>query len=439
MPEAVQRCARAILAPAWLLAQLGCSGSPPDAHNVLLISVDTLRADHLGIYGYERDTSPNLDRFFSEGSVFERGSSTAPCTIPSIRQYLHGSFQAPGRGEPLAEVLRGHGYATAAVVSQHQLHKDGVDAYARGFSHFDLQAPDEVDHHDMTARTADQVSDRALAWLDDNAEGSRFFLWLHYFDPHDPYAPPEGFRDFDAGNRSTRSGDVRALRALARTLKEPGRSHKHPFAPEDAAHFRNLYDGEILFVDAQIARVLTALEQRGLAARTLFFLVADHGELLGETGRFGHCRTLMEEVIRVPFLVRVGEGRLGEVERSDLPVSTLDVLPTTLGLLGIAYDPSAYDGLDLRKAPPDRTVLAFWRKGSVIRRGPWKQVFQGGRVQALYDLARDPAEGTNLRATRTAVRDELSAEMAALSELAGSAEEESQRAVELLEQIGYLQ
>lgn len=406
---------------------------------MLLISVDTLRADRLGIYGYERDTSPNLDHFFGEGTVFRWSSSTAPCTLPSIRQYLYGSFQVPGRGEPLAEVLRSHGYATAAIVSQHQIHKDGVDTYARGFAHFDLQAPDDVDHHGMTARSADQVSDRALAWLDENAEAGKFFLWLHYFDPHDPYEPPEAFRRFEPGNRSGKSGDTRALRAVARRRQGPGRIRVEPFTPEDIAHFRSLYDGEIHFTDAQIARVLAALEERGLAARTLVFFISDHGELLGEEGRFGHCKTVREEVIRVPFLVRVGKGRLGGVERSELAASTLDVLPTTLGLLGIEYDPSAYDGLDLRSAPADRTVLAFWRGWSVIRRGSWKQVFQESAVHALYDVERDPGERTNLADAETAVRDNLNAEMASLAELAGTVEEENRRVVELLEQIGYLQ
>ena len=153
----------------WVAALAAGCGSGGAGPHVVLISIDTLRADHVGLYGYARDTTPHLDAYFGRGTVFENATSPAPCTIPAVRQYLSGGFDHVEERIVLAELLRERGYATAAVVSQQQFYR-GLGVYQRGFEHFDIQAREEVNAHGWSARDARQVTDRALAWLDRHVE-----------------------------------------------------------------------------------------------------------------------------------------------------------------------------------------------------------------------------------------------------------------------------
>ena len=402
--------------------------------------MDTLRADHVGLYGYPRGTTPHLDAFFERGTVFENATSSSPCTIPSIRQYLSGGFDVDPQRPPLAEVLAARGWETAAVVSQHQLDYYTQRDYARGFDHFDLQAPGRVDHHGLSARTADEVSDLAIALLRKHEErgDGPLFLWLHYFDPHDPYEPPEAFRHFDAGNGSSRSGDRRSDLMRGRAPGEPWVQAGHVFDDEDVAHLRNLYDGEIAFADAQIARVLDFFEARGWVEDAVVVFLADHGEWLGENGWWDHCVTLREEEIRVPFALRVRGGPLG-VHRSAVPASTLDVVPTVLGLLGIEAPPGRYHGVDLARSAPGRVVLSMWQETVIARDARFKLFAEGDRVLGLFDTRADPGETRNLLGGHPEVRAGLLAELRARAGLRRRVAEEGRRTIEQLKSIGYIE
>jgi arylsulfatase len=385
---------KAILGVAALAAGCGSGGAGP---HVVLISIDTLRADHVGLYGYARDTTPRLDGFFGQGTVFENATSPAPCTIPAVRQFLAGGFDHVEERSVLAELLRERGYATAAVVSQQRFHR-GREVYQRGFEHFDIQAPEEVDVHGESARDAGEVTDRALAWLDRNAERPKLFLWLHYYDPHDPYEPPEGFRGFDAGNRSSKSGDPRSYqkaispRGGMSLLRDTPRGL---FSAEDVEHFANLYDGEIRYVDAEIGRLLDRLETLGLADRSIVTVLSDHGEWLGERERWYHCKTLRDEEIHVPFLMRVNGGPLMARARDASAASTLDLLPTLAGLLEIELPADDYHGVDLRRPPPQRIVASMWSDQLAVRDADWKLILSAGQPKLLYWTARDPGEHWN--------------------------------------------
>jgi len=382
---------RALAALAALGLAAGCGGGEP---HVVLISIDTLRPDHMGVYGYARDTTPEIDRFFGSGTVFATASASAPCTVPSVRQMLAGGFDQREDRVPLAELLAQRGYATAAIVSQnHFVHETARD-YARGFAHFDMQAPDEVDHHGLSTRTADAVSDRALAWLRERPAGAPFLLWLHYFDPHDPYEPPAEHRIFHAGDASARSGDRRAaLMAERRSEAEPWNQAGYVFSEVDVAHLHDLYDGEIHFADAQVGRVLTALEAAGLVEDSLVILTSDHGEWLGEGDRWDHCITLEDPEILVPLLVRDRGGRLGGAARVATPVSTLDLLPTVLGVLGAPPPGALYHGVDLRALPEDRIAMALWSRLATARTRHWQILDVDGRrsLRARGEARADPA------------------------------------------------
>jgi arylsulfatase len=345
---------------------VGAACSEPDVGpHVILISIDTMRASHVGLYGYELETTPHIDRFFAGGTVIENATSPAPCTIPADRQYLSGGFDYVEERTVLAELLREHGYATAAVVSQHQFYR-ALAVYQRGFEHFDIEDEEEVDVHEGSSRDAREVTDRALTWLDENAHLPKLFLWVHYFDPHDPYEPPSAYRHFDAGSRSQRNGDPRSYQKAAAPggrLPPFGDAPLGLFDAEDVAHFVNLYNGEIQYADAEIGRVLDRLEKLGLAGRSIIALLADHGEWLGERERWYHCRTVDDKEVRVPFLLRVNGGPLSERARYKGPASTLDLLPTLAGLLGIEIAGADYHGIDLRHPPENRVVRPTGHSG----------------------------------------------------------------------------
>jgi arylsulfatase A-like enzyme len=401
----------------FLGAVLAACASDERPTHVVLISVDTLRRDRVGLYGYERDTTPEIDAFFRSGTRFDSATSPSPCTVPSVPQLLFGSYEIRPTDLSLADTLRSRGFTTAAVVSQHLLqpawHRAGAGArlarvIARGFDHFDVQSELHRDVHGMSARSARVVSERALAWLEAAPADTPFFLWLHYYDPHDPYEPPREFRIFGDLDDPKRSGDRRTeLQEGRHSDREPWQRAGYVFDETDVAQLSALYDGEIRFVDAEIGRVLRTLEERGLVERSLIVFVSDHGEWLGEDDRWDHCQTLNEVEIGVPFLWSVNGGPLEDREHVESAVSTLDFVPTVLDQLGVEVHPDSFDGRVLTHSPESRTVFADWRGWSSARRGNWK-LLQIDQPVALHDLAATDGESVNRLGEGIPVEAELS-------------------------------
>lgn len=338
---------------------------PPD---VLVITVDTLRADHLGSYGFGFDTSPNIDALARESIVFDKAIAAAGKTTPShaaimtsryTREHTigHGNGSSSLVGETtLAEHFRDAGYATAAVVSNILLtRRVGLD---RGFDVFDdeLTAPD-ANRPQVLERLAPDTTERTLAWLRDG--GTRpFFLWVHYQDPHGPYTPPEALRErfripgppeerelpLQQGN--TARGGIPAYQVLPELRR--------------ASEYRGRYAGEIFFADQSIGTLLDAAEassaERGRDLVVL--LTADHGESFGEHGHyFKHTHTTTPDVARVPLMLRA-PGRTPE-RRSEI-VSHVDVLPTLLELAGLPL-PGDASGVSLAPllGKPERQLERF--------------------------------------------------------------------------------
>ncbi|HMB67994.1 MAG TPA: sulfatase-like hydrolase/transferase, partial [bacterium] len=258
--------AAATLAAASVL--LHCSPDAPGTPRALLITVDTMRPDRMSLYGYDRDTTPNLRRFFGDAG-FRNARSSAPCTLPAVKQMLTGRLDM--QGATIAEALRDAGIPTAAVTSQHWF--SGDEVYRRGFDHWDVQAGDELDRYGMSARRASRVTDLALDWIRGRSPGERFFLWVHYFDPHDPYDPPPDARRFSEGVTRYPDGDRRAAQLAGRTDEEHWFQVDHVFDDEDRDALRRLYDDEIRFTDREIGRLLDGLEARG--ASGLGVIVSD--------------------------------------------------------------------------------------------------------------------------------------------------------------------
>jgi arylsulfatase A-like enzyme len=364
---------------------------------LLLITIDTLRADHLSAYGYPRTTSPQIDRLASEGVLFERAHSVASWTLPSIASILTSLYpSAHGcQGDrsalaseyaTLAEHLAAAGFRTGAVTSHVYLAaKYGL---GQGFEHYDDSLVEKTRSKSHATISSPAITEKALAWLDERSrdeKDERWFLWLHYFDPHSQYLPhPE-------------------------TIE--------PFGPSMVDH----YDGEIAFTDLYLGRVLDHLRELGLANDTLVVLLADHGEEFKDHGGGGHRATLYEEVLRVPLIVRapgIAPRRVAE------PVGNIDVLPTICELLDLA-PPAHIQGASLgalmRGAPDEpRVRLAEMRNNNKkdwdgLVDAQYKLLYDvTADRKLLFDLAADPAEQTDVAASHPEIVDAMWTRMQAL-------------------------
>lgn len=397
----------------------GVSGIKGSVQNVVLIVVDTLRRDHVSAYGYPRKTTPHIDAFFKTGEIFKNATSSAPCTVPSVLQMLTGVFDWKGSRLRLAERLKKQGYATAAFVSQHHFRdRNGpLPSYARGFDRFDIQSDlERIPGKGLSNRTADTISDGAVQWLRRRDTESPFFLWLFYFDPHDPYWPPNGFKKFpipvprmDGDRRAAlKAAMQRALKnadaARVRKIRSRPNPHAHfgeVFSPDEAKSLISLYDAEIRFVDFQIQRVFQALEESGQLEDTLVIFTSDHGERLGEHNRWAHCQSLHGYEINVPLMFSKKITQRPAVNQT--AASTLDIVPTVLSELGIEYDPSRFDGVDLKAVAKNRFVRARWRDEASIQDDTWKLTVSsvsGVKRWDLHHIKTDPEQRFSVRKNR---------------------------------------
>jgi arylsulfatase len=357
-------------ATAALLLLLGCGAQPEaGAPSVLLITVDTLRADHLGAYGFTSDTSPHLDALAAQSALFERAIAASSRTAPAhasimtsrwVREHSighnNGSTRLADEEITLAATFGKAGYDTAAFVGNFMLQRRvGLD---NGFDHYDDELPEtETNRDDMFERRAEQTTERALAWLSAPRDGP-FFLWVQYNDPHGPYIPPppydEHFQLGDAPGEeplpvlSVQRGwfGIPAYQALP-GLRRP-------------SQYRSRYAGEIRYFDEWLGRLLETAERGSRPRDLVVLLTADHGESLGEEDfYFSHGHATTPDLARVPFLLRapgLAPGRRGEIAHHvDILPTLLDLaaLPVPAGARGIALGPV----LRGETAFPERTVF----------------------------------------------------------------------------------
>ncbi len=387
--------------------------------NLVIIGVDTLRRDHLGCYGYERRTSPNIDRLAAEGVLFEELVSQAPWTLPSFASIFtslypsqHGAgLQGSGAGSfgqrmrsgfpTLAMMLLKHGYTTSAIVNAPLLAPEfGVD---RGFEYY-LTAPrwDE--------RDARETTEAALNWIDRHGSGP-FFIFVHYFDPHVTYEPPAPYDTlFDPGyhGRIGNSFDRDAYFRLEDWLSKV----EDPGVQAAWKHIMALYDGEIAYTDEAIGEFLEGLEVRGLRSNTLIVLISDHGEEFFDHGGFEHGHTLYDELVNVPLIMSL-PGKLPIDKRFRQQVRSIDVLPTIMEIMRMDVEAhlegvslcSLIEGGNIDEASGkilpagyaySESMLYGTEKKAVVSY-PWKLVYDivTGREE-LFNLKDDPDEDRNL-------------------------------------------
>lgn len=315
------------------------------ATNVIVISIDTLRADRMGLYGHERDTTPNIDRFAQAGRVFDRAYSTSPFTSPSMVSMLTGLY--PGghgvrllwqRIEPelvtLPDLLAPAGIQSAAVISNIVLGNDATGLGDR-FAYFDETLDEsQAQRPDMLERRADATTDAAIAWLDDQRDPAQpFLLWVHYIDPHCPYDPPaDKPLDFEHLAAQPLTAD-----SIPASVREDG--------VLDGLEYVDRYDEEIAFTDVHVGRLLDRLAESGLLESSLIVITADHGEHLmdGDGGYFSHGFGVRDAVVRIPLIIHGAGAPPGRIHQ---PVSICDIMPTALAAVGID-PPSTIDGRSL--------------------------------------------------------------------------------------------
>lgn len=381
------------------------AGEGPVRPSVVVILLDALRADHLGCYGYDRPTSPRIDAFAREGVLFENTLAQSTWTKPSTATILTGLY--PSRHgattpfvrlaedhETLAELLEGEGYRTAAF--GFNPHVFGPTGFEQGFEVFQTP-PNESDHLGYARGAA--IVDRALDWLGAEGQEQPFFLYVHLFDTHAPYDPVEPYRGrFDRGVRGEHDAWYMLNTGVFPT----------DLSEADWSHYVDLYDGEIAYADAQVGRLLDALD----LDRTAVILLADHGEELSDHGGWSHTPTLHAELLRVPMIASFPALRAGGLQGARIPelAQQIDVVPTVLDLLGLPERPSLPGRSLCSKARgDDRPAPAGFSEVDMF--GSFKKaVVEGGAKyihswspearEELYDLSADPGEREDVLAQR---------------------------------------
>ncbi len=351
---------------------------PPTPPNVVVYLVDTLRADHLGVYGYERPTSPELDRFARDAVTFENAAAPSSWTRPSVvslltglRPWVHGVNRREDAlsqdVETLAEILAAAGYETAAFITNGNVGPDfAVD---QGFGRFRYlrESPNRPAVHQLS----DRVNQAVFRWLanrDPAADGPAarkpFFLYVHTTDPHAPYFPPRAYRERFAPEVDPELGLLPSIHDLVRVRRGDA-------PPGVREALLDLYDGEIAFNDHHFGRLVAHLKELGLYEDALVVFVSDHGEAFRDHGVWGHGRTLYDEELRVPFLVKLPGGEHAGRRFAD-PVELIDVAPTILDLAGLV-PPARLDGRSVRatldgSVPGERSAFSLLSLGDVSMR-----------------------------------------------------------------------
>ena len=413
--------------------------------NIILITLDTTRADRMGFLGSERGLTPNLDALAKQSVVFTRAYAQVPLTTPSHAALLTGTYPqfshvedlgAPlGKDLPyLPDLLHQHGYHTAAFLGAYILDPGATaPGFQRGFDVYDAnfhQRKPGEDRYKSVERRAEDVANRALGWLSRHQQRP-FFVWLHFYDAHDPYDPPEPFKSHYAS--------------------EP-------------------YDGEIAYTDSIVGSFVEVLRKHGLYQNSVIAIAADHGEAFGEHGEERHGMFLYDETIHVPLLLKLPAERFGG-KRIEERVALAEVAPTLLEAAGVAAPATMQtkslfplmDAAKIDRAKPDAVKSAADDKGKAAERPVYSETNYAHRafgwselrswrtgkyfyVQApkreLYDQSSDPDAVKNLAPAAKAVADTLESQLANFQVKTGSAKAEATKLdptqAEKLRALGYL-
>jgi len=386
--------------------------------NIVLITIDTLRADHLSCYGYERNTSPNIDKIAKEGIRFTHALATSSWTAPSMASIMtslypishgvkHGIIKSEKaynqeildeKFNALAEILKNHGYTTFGAAANFHLFKEM--GFGQGFDYYYCKGLDN----------ASALNDVIFSWKDNIKKCKKFFLWAHYFDPHEPYyARTPWINDYAAeswiGNTHLSKSYIEKLKKLIPVLKKETGS---------LGYLTSLYDSEINYVDYHIGNLIYEL---GSDDNSLIIITSDHGEEFLDHGSLGHATTLYQELIHVPLIIKLPFSFRESIDSvNDEPVSIIDIFPTILGVLEIT-PPSEIKGinlLDIKKQPKrqkrDYLFSELTREQilKTILSKNWKYIYNyRNKKGELYNITKDNREMENMIHKESSIAKEL--------------------------------
>lgn len=382
--------------------------------NIILITLDALRPDHLGCYGYKRNTSPNIDKTAKEGAIFTQviaqSSHTAPSNaslITSTYPNIHGvkdwgyHFNA-SIVKTLPVILKEHGYRTAFISDF--LAFSLIKGFENGFDTFNTLNTFTLGSINTRKQIID-ITDWAIDWVENN-RGKNFFLWLYYTDPHGPYIPPYPYDKMFIGDQYYNIN--RKVPISENNYSQDSIGHIPKYLSYNnimnANYYISQYDAEIRHIDDQIGRLLQELKNRDLEKNTVIIINSDHGEAMGEHNRyFCHANSLYDELIKIPLIIK-WEDRIPSGIKNNTQVSSIDIMPTILDILRI----KKYKFMQGNSLLPllggqkyTFTVFAyseFWEKKSVRTQG-WKLIYDSKNKQyELYNLKNDPAELNDISA-----------------------------------------
>ena len=387
--------------------------------DIVLITIDTLRVDHLSCYGYKRKTSPNIDKIANEGIRFTRTTATAPWTPPSMASIMtslypmsHGVNNGVFRdGEAynqeylsdtfttLAEVLKENGYTTFGAAANAHMSEDL--GFAQGFDYYYCKWFDN----------ASELNKVVFSWKNKMQNSEKVFLWLHYIDPHDPYSAKLPWIDYYSskpwrGKQNLSETLIEELKGLIPLFKKRSKARRY---------LKALYDSEVSFVDYHMGLLLDNL---GLKNDPLIIITSDHGEEFLEHGSLGHAHTLYQELVHVPFIIKLPDPYNEYAGKTiNMPTSILDIMPTILGFLKIPL-PDGLMGKSLfdkyrQISIPERKYLFSERVVSkTILKKDWKYIYHYcTKEEQLYNIKKDRRETQNLIRNETLIAKELNKEL----------------------------
>jgi len=387
---------------------IACQPSAPP-QNVLLITIDTLRPDHISCYGYKRNTTPNLDQIAMEGTryknVFSQLTSTTPShssiltgLTPDIHGVLANGDPLPLKFTTLAEILRNAGFLTGAVVSNWSLKKErGLN---QGFDYYDDFMPQEELHRPLYQKNPQQATESALSWLDKN-RNKRFFLWVNYMDPHGPYTPPPPYNhSFDAPQQLS-VGNLPFSKEDNAPRSIP--AYQQLGDANNPDYYVSQYEGEIQYTDFWVGELLKKIKTWGILKNTLIIITSDHGESLGEHDYyFMHSNLTYKEQASLPLIIRY-PGLFPEGKVEDARVETIDLLPTILESCKIPFKNKLHGQslLSLTKQKDDKPIIVFSENAKRISvyQNFWELILLGKQAAELFDLESDPLEKINVLKT----------------------------------------
>ena len=426
--------------------------------NIILITIDALRPDHLGCYGYERNTSPNIDRLAKEGVIFTQAIAQSCWSYPSIFSILTSTYPSThGVLSPshnlkevplLSQILKENGYYTVAICAHYTISE--VKKLRDSFNKF-FSFKGEEDNF-WIVNNAQEVTKIAKKWLRNNYK-RRFFLWIHYMDCHGPYKPPSPYDKMWIKEQFNKLDHLSVSEHLWLGL---GGVPKYMSKFMDIEHmskenYISQYDGEISFVDNQIGFLLDELKKLGVEKKTIIILTSDHGESLGEHNYFGHELLLYDNLLKVPLIIKCPHI-FSSNKIITKQVRSIDIMPTILDILNLKQ-PDIANGkslIPLIQGKENFHVLyAFssyenYLKRYSIRSEEWKLIYtKESDKYELYNLKKDPQELANLYGKETAIAEEFKKELEKYlnksllsNKTSGEINKDTE---EILRNLGYLQ